>query len=300
MAVKTVKVQIDGRDYDLSYNATTKKWVGTIVAPATTSYNQPNHKYGIKVIASDMANNEAFIDRDNPDLGSKLQLRVREKQKPIVDIISPATGAMLTESDVTINFGLWNVGGSGIDINTLELKIDNTTQDKAKITIEQKDNKYICSYKTKLDDGKHNLEINIQDNDGNLNEKMVNTFEVDTIPPALNVSEPLNNSYTNKFDISVKGTTTDNTMPIAVTIKVNGVDQGKIELVDGKFTKAIKGVEGKNTIVIRSTDGAGKFSEVTRIVTVDTIMPIITNIELPDDDVDVSGTVTISVTVEDA
>lgn len=46
MAVSTVKVNINGQNYDLTYNGTSGKWEATITAPGVTSWNEPSNKYG--------------------------------------------------------------------------------------------------------------------------------------------------------------------------------------------------------------------------------------------------------------
>lgn len=82
MAVQSVKINLNGQNYNLVYNTTSKKWESTVTAPSTTSWNEVENKYGVTVTATDDAGNSTVVDRSHETLGNALKLRVLEKEKP--------------------------------------------------------------------------------------------------------------------------------------------------------------------------------------------------------------------------
>lgn len=304
MALNTVQAIINGQTYSLTYNSQSGKWEGTITAPSTTSYHETNNKYGVTITAEDQAGNITTKDRNDTTLGEDLQLRVLEKVKPTITISSPSSGARVTNAAPTIQLQLRDTG-AGINLSSLQLRIDGgtvITKDSPGMIVNSVPGGYDCSFlvQSALSEGGHTITINAQDNDGNTADTVTVTFTVDTAPPALNVSSPLEGLVTNNATITVTGTTNDETStPVTVTMKLNGVDQGTVNVSAGTFSKSISLTEGANTIVIRATDAAGLFSEVTRHVTLDTIAPTISGVTITPNPVDCGKTFIISVTVSD-
>lgn len=307
MSVSTVKVTINGQIYDLTYNGTSGKWEKTITAPSITSYNvNAGHYYPVQVQATDQAGNNTTKDDSDPTLGDDLKLAVKETTKPTISITSPSGGAKLTSASPTITFQLRDeVNGSGIKISSLELKIDGGTSignASSGMTCNAVSGGYDCTYvcQSALSEGSHTITINVQDNDGNTANQASTSFTVDTVPPALNISAPANGLITNNASCTVSGTTNDaTTSPVTVTVKLNGVDQGAVSVNEGSFSKAITLANGSNTIIVRSTDSAGKYSEVTRTVTLDTTPPVISAVTVTPNPVNGGSTFTIEVTVSD-
>lgn len=307
MAVSTVKVTIKGQTYDLSYNSTSGKWEGTITAPSTTSYNNNDgHYYPVTITATDQAGNSTVKNDSDATLGSNLKLAVKETTKPTIAITSPSSGAKLTTASPTISFQLRDeTGGSGIKINTLSLKIDGGSaigNTSTGMTCTPVTNGYDCTYavQSALAEGSHTITVDIQDNDGNAATESSTAFTVDTVPPTLNISNPADGLITNNASLTVSGTTNDVTSsPVTVTIKLNNVDQGTVTVTSGSFSKAITLAAGSNAIVIRSTDSAGKYSEITRTVTLDTTPPTISAVSVTPNPANAGATLTISVTVSD-
>lgn len=127
------------------------------------------------------------------------------------------------------------------------------------------------------------------------------TFTVDTVPPELSVSAPVDNLVTNQSSLVVKGTTNDVTSsPVTLTIKLNGGTEQTVEVgSDGSFTKTLTLVTGENTIVITAKDGAGKTSTVTKKVVLDQTAPVIQSVTISPNPVNAGATYTISVEVTD-
>lgn len=301
MAVKTVQVVINGQTHTLTYNATTKKYEATITAPATSSYNQNGHYYNVKVKATDEAGNSVTKDATDTTLGSSLQLKVKEKVAPVISITAPSSSAKLTNNKPVIN---WTVtdADSGVNPSTIKLIIDSQTITTG-ITKTQSGKNYTCSYTptTALSDEIHTIKISASDYDGNVATQKSVTFTVDTVPPELSVSAPVDNLVTNQSSLVVKGTTNDVTSsPVTLTIKLNGGTEQTVEVgSDGSFTKTLTLVTGENTIVITAKDGAGKTSTVTKKVVLDQTAPVIQSVTISPNPVNAGATYTISVEVTD-
>lgn len=301
MAVKTVQVVINGQTHTLTYNATTKKYEATITAPSTSSYNQNGHYYNVKVKATDEAGNSVTKDATDTTLGSSLQLKVKEKVAPVISITAPSSSAKLTNNKPVIN---WTVtdADSGVNPSTIKLIIDSQTITTG-ITKTQSGKNYTCSYTptTALSDGTHTIKVSASDYDGNVATQKSVTFTVDTVPPELSVSAPVDNLVTNQSSLVVKGTTNDVTSsPVTLTIKLNGGTEQTVEVgSDGSFTKTLTLVTGENTIVITAKDGAGKTSTVTKKVVLDRTAPVIQSVTISPNPVNAGATYTISVEVTD-
>lgn len=301
MAVKTVQVVINGQTHTLTYNATTKKYEATITAPSTSSYNQNGHYYNVKVKATDEAGNSVTKDATDTTLGSSLQLKVKEKVAPVISITAPSSSANLTNNKPVIN---WTVtdADSGVNPSTIKLIIDSQTITTG-ITKTQSGKNYTCSYTptTALSDGTHTIKVSASDYDGNVATQKSVTFTVDTVPPELSVSAPVDNLVTNQSSLVVKGTTNDVTSsPVTLTIKLNGGTEQTVEVgSDGSFTKTLTLVTGENTIVITAKDGAGKTSTVTKKVVLDQTAPVIQSVTISPNPVNAGATYTISVEVTD-
>lgn len=299
MAVQQVRVQLNGSWHTLTYNGTTGKYEATITAPSTTSYNQPGGYYPLTVEATD--------DHGNVATDTSARLTVKEVTKPTISISSPSASARLTNNKPPITFTVVdNSGGSGVDTSTVALKIDGGTAvgDGATGMVRTPiTNGYSYTYtpQTALTDGSHTVTVDASDNDGNTGTQKSVSFIIDTVAPTLNVTAPVDNLKTNIALVNVVGTTNDVTSSdVTVTVKLNGVDQGAVTVTSGSFSKAITLASGSNTIVVRSTDGAGKYTEITRTVSLNTVAPVISNISITPNPADVGTSITISCTVTDS
>lgn len=305
MAISTVRAQINGTWYDLTYNSSTGKYEKTITAPNTTSYNvNAEHYYPVTVQATNTAGTVKSVNDTDATLGNSLKLVVKEKVKPTIIITSPGASAYVINSKQPIVFQIRDeANGSGINISTLALKIDGGTtvgNGSAGMVCTKVTNGYDCTYtpQTALSDGVHTITINISDFDVNTATQASRTFTVDTVPPILNITNPANNFITNNSSLVIQGTTNDSTSsPVTVTIKLNNVDQGDVNLSSGNFSKAITLAEGSNTIVITSIDAAGKATSTTITGTLDTSIPNITSVTITPNPADAGATMVISVAV---
>lgn len=297
MAVQQVRAQINGTWHVLTYNGSTGKYEKTITAPTITSFNQSGGYYPVTVEATD--------DHGNQKTDTSARLTVKETVKPVINITSPASGSYLGSNTPPIVFTLRDeTNGSGVKLTTLSLKIDSTTYTNASagMVCTPVTGGYNCTYtpQSALSDGPHTVTVNVSDNDGNAGTQKTTTFTVDTVAPTLNVTAPVDNLKTNVAQVNVVGSTNDITSSSAtVTIKLNGADQGAVTVTGGNFSKAITLSQGSNTIIVRSTDLANKFTEVTRTISLNTVAPTISNIAITPNPADTGASITISCTVVD-
>lgn len=300
MAIKTVKATINGQTYDLTLNSASGKWEATITAPGKTSYNLAGGYYNVSVEATNEAGTKGSADASTVD---GLKLVVKETVAPVITIVSPTAGAYVANSKQPVVFNITDeTGGSGVDISTLVVKQDGTAVAAANIKHTAITNGYSVTYTppAALSDGSHTVTINCKDHDGNAAAEKSTTYTVDTVPPTLNVTSPADGLITAASAVTVAGTTNDATSsPVVITISLNGTDQGAIPVgTGGTFSKVVTLKKGRNTIVVKAKDAAGKESSVTRTVTLDTSVPKITAATITPNPVDTGKTMVISVTIE--
>lgn len=300
MAVQQVRALVGGTWHVLTYNGTTGKYEKTITAPSITSFNQPGGYYPINIEATD--------DHGNVAADTSARLTVKETTKPVITITSPSSGSYLSSNTPAITFTLRDeANGSGIKLSTLALKIDGGSSigsGSAGMVCTSVTNGYDCAYtpEVSLSDGSHSLTVNVSDNDGNAGTQKSISFTIDTIPPTLNVTAPVDGLKTNIAAANVVGITNDATSsPVTVTVNLNGVDQGSVPVDgSGNFTKAITLATGTNTIVVRSTDASGKYTEMERTVSLNQVAPVISDISIAPNPAGAGSSITISCTVTDS
>lgn len=299
MAIKTVRANINGTWHTLTYNSGNGAWEATVNAPGATSYNQPNGYYNVQVEATNDAGTKGTADGSTVN---GLRLVVKETVAPVITIVSPASGARVTNNKQPVVFNVTDeAGGSGVDLESVVVKLDGNPVASNEITHSSITNGYSFTYTpaSVLKDGPHTVSVNAADNDGNNAAGKSTSFTVDTVAPILNVTSPTDGLITNNASVTVAGTTNDATSsPVSVTIRLNGTDQGAVTVGSGgAFSKAVTLAEGANTIIVTSTDQAGKSSSVTIRVTLDTSVPVIKSATITPNPVDAGATMAISVVI---
>lgn len=303
MSVKTVQAVVNGQTYTLTLNSSTGKYEATITAPAKSSYNLTGHYYPVTVKATDDAGNTVSKTTSDTTIGSSLQLKVKEKVAPVIAITYPTAGAYSTNNKPVIKFKVTD-DDSGVNATTIGITIDSGSKITGdKITKTAVTGGYECTYTpdTALADGSHTIRIDASDNDGNAATQKSVTFKIDTVPPTLSITAPVNGLVTNQAACTVTGTTNDATSsPVKVTIKLNsGAAESVTVGTDGSFSKALTLTAGTNTITVVAADSAGKTTTVTRSVKLDTTAPTIKSVTLNPNPVDAGKTFVISVEVTD-
>ena len=298
MAVKTVKASINGQEYTLTYDESSGSYKATITAPSKSSYNNNDgHYYPVSVTATDDAGNSTTVTDTDATFGDDLKLKVKEKVKPTIAVTYPTDSATITSATPTIT---WTVtdDDSGIDEATIAIKIDSGTYVTSGITTTATTKGFNCSYKvpTSLSKGSHSFSLKVSDHDGNAATEVVTSFTVDTVPPALTITSPVDGLITNEESLTVSGTTNDVTStPVIVTVNGTPVTVQ----TNGSFSTTITLKSGSNTITVVATDAAGLKTTITRTVTLDTGAPVFQEITIVPNPVDAGKTYVISVKVTD-
>ena len=302
MAVKQVRVKINGTWYTATYNSSTGKYEATITAPEKSSYTLSGHYYPVTVEATDQAGNVTTKDASDTTLGASLQLKVKEKVAPVITITAPTASQLLTNNKPTIT---WKVtdADSGVNSNTIGITVDSGSKITSGITKTAITGGYQCTYTpaTALADGSHTIKFDASDNDGNAATTKSVTFKVDTVPPTLSITSPTDGLITNKAACTVSGVTNDVTSsPVTVTVQLNSGTATSVTVdSSGKFSTDLTLTEGTNTITIVAKDSAGKTTTITRKVTLDTAAPVIKSASITPNPVDCGKTYVISIEVTD-
>lgn len=308
MAIKTLTATINGQTVTLTLNSETGKYEAQLNAPAGSSYNLSGGYYPVSLRAEDTAGNVTTADSEHSTLGESLRLYVKEKVKPIITIISPSSGAYVTTDSPEIKFKVTDntvqtTGFSGINKDSLALKLGSVLVSNSEITWEETDGGFIGTHVPMVgfDDGDLTITINIKDNDGNSADTATSTFTIDTVAPSLVVTAPTSGLETNQSELNVVGSTDDVTSkPVSISVKLNGTDCGEVTIdSDGSFSKTITlDQQGENVIIITATDKAGKTTSVTRTVTYNTTAPVIKSVVITPNPADAGTLYKIVVEVE--
>lgn len=300
MAISTVRAQVNGTWHTLTYNSSSGAYTATITAPGQTSFKQSGGYYNVTVEATNTAGTKGTA---NASTLTSLRLVVKEKVAPVITILSPASGAYVTNNKQPVIFNVVDeTNGSGINLSTLVVKQDGTAVASTAVVTTAITNGYSVTYTpaSAILDGSHTVTISVSDNDGNAATAKSTTYTIDTTPPTLNITAPADNLVTATASLTVSGKTNDNTSsPVTVVITLNGTNQGTVTVAtDGSFSKAVTLAEGSNTLVVKATDAAGKASSITRTVTLDTSVPKVTSATISPNPVDAGATMIISVVIE--
>lgn len=296
MAISQVRANVNGTWYTLTYDSASGAYKATITAPGATSFNQTGGYYSVQVQATNTAGTTATVSGADLD---GLRLVVKERVAPVITIVSPSSGAYVTNNKQPIVFNVVDeTGGSGVNASSIVVKVDGTTIPHTTTAIANGFS-VTATPSTAMSDGSHTVTIDAKDNDGNAATQKSTTFKVDTVPPTLNVTAPIEGFITNTASLTLTGTTNDSTSsPVTIRVSLNGTDQGSVTVAtNGSFSKVITLTNGSNTITVTATDTAGKTSTVTRNVTLDTSVPQITSATITPNPADAGATVVISVVI---
>ena len=296
MGIKTVKVVIDGQTHVLTYDETSQQYKATISAPLETSYGQnEGHYYPITLTAIDDAGNSITVDDSDETFGEKLQLQVKEVTKPSIEVTSPTTGSIINNATPTIT---WNVTDleSGINSETISFKLNGVLIGSDSISKTEIEHGYKCKYiSTELVNGTQTCVFNVSDNDGNRADELTTNFIVDTTGPSLTVEEPSSDITTNKNKIVITGKVDDISKPITLTINDSPVVIG----TGGEFAHEYELIEGTNIVTVIARDSLNNETRIIRNITLDTKPPVISEVTLKPNPVNVGQTYIITVTVVD-
>ena len=284
----TVRVLINGTWTTLTYNSTSRAYEAQITAPGKTSFNEPN---GVYVVTAEATNTAGTVSK------ATTNLHVYETVKPVINISSPSSGAYVKNNKQPIVFTITDeVNGSGVDISSLVVKLNGTQITSGIVTTAITNGYSVTVTPPAMDDGSNTVTVDCSDNDGNAVDTKSTTFTVDTAPPILNVTSPVEGLITNNRTIVFSGSTNDSTSS-PVTLTVGGVSVTVNS--DGTFSYSKKySADGTYTVDIVATDSAGQTTTVSRTFTIDTSAPNIRSITISPDPVATGKVMTVKVVVE--
>lgn len=301
MAVKTAYVMFNGTKVAATLNEETGNYEATITAPAESSWSQPDHVYLAEVHAEDNAGNAAVVDSTSDDYGDQLKIRVLEKTKPTAQITKPTEGSVLGANEQDIVLVVKDAGGSGLNLTTVVFNVNGkaVAADTLTWTDGEDGAKTTTYHATGLTDGNNTVDLTVTDNDGNVSDKATVNFIISTAAPTLNITSPVDKLITNYPGATVSGTAAAGSDSVTLaSVTVNGA---KVTVnQDGTFTTNVALNEGDNTITVVATDSLGKATTVTRTVTLDSTVPVITDVVTEPLTVDSGKTFKITFKVTDA
>lgn len=298
--VKKAYATINGVEAIASYDAETDLWTVETTAPIKSSWPQDGHVYQIILFAEDEAGNTVQMDSSDPNYGEMLKLRVLEKTPPIATITKPTTGSVLGQSNQLIKMEIKDVGDSGLDLNTVEFKVNGTDHSSQLewTDNEAEDGTQISEFEAVgLSDGNNVITLSVKDNDGNKSVEDRVEFIVSTAAPTLEIDTPIEGLITNSSPITVSGKSEPGNQYVTITsVSINGEN---VSVEGGAFSKDVELDEGENEIVIIATDTVGNTVTVRRKVILDTHAPIITEVTTERTEVEAGGMIKITFRVTD-
>ena len=289
MAVKKVTALVQGQTVELTYNESTGYYEAVCTAGFDSSFPEDGGYFPASMSVEDTAGNSASVDTSHSSYGNNLRLFVFEQNKPQITILSPTSGAYITNTTKPeIRFSIVDKtteqlsGYSGINKDSVVLTVGGVVVDNSKISFTETEGGYIGTYipETDLADGEITITVDGADNDGNNAETAIVTFKIDNLAPSLTLTSPADGLETNKSVITVSGTTNDTSKPVTVNITLNGTDVGEVTVnEDGSFSKDVDlSKQGENTIVVTAKDASGKSTSITRTVIFSTTAPVFTEV----------------------
>jgi len=235
----------------------------------STTVNLVEGLNSVVLTAKDKAGNTTTVSRS----------LIRDSQAPIVTITSPNDSLITKLQSIKVN-------GTIVDANFASLKINNTS-----ITI---DSTGAFSSQLNLNEGVNTISLIASDKAGN-STTMTRLAILDTQPPTVHLTSPVDSLITKQQNIDVSGTCVDSS---AVTLIINGnsVPIG----VGGAFSYQSPTIEGKNSITVVAADAAGNSTTISRLVIRDSQPPVVTLQSPMDSLVTNQASITVSGKVSDS
>ena len=186
-----------------------------------------------------------------------------DRTGPVLNISNPKEGELINVSNVTVEWEIFDPSGIG----SFEVRMDNGSWISM---VSEKNHTF-----TDLSDGVHTVFFRASDVFGNEVERSIH-FTVDTTPPMVSISIPVEGRYTNISTMDVSWDCYD---------AVSGIDEVHL-LIDGisgivpvNGTRSISFYEGEHTIMIRAMDLAGFETVMTQHFEVDVRSPFLEILE---------------------
>lgn len=297
--VKTAYAMINGQKVVAQYHEDTQSWSIETAAPAESSWSQPDHVYQITLHAEDNAGNTVEMTSSDPTYGEQLKVRVLEKTAPTATIVSPTQGSVIGENETDIILEIQDAGGSGLNMESVSFKLNGAPISSLEWSDGEGGKKTATYHATALPDGSNRIELSVTDNDGNKSNVASTSFIVSTAAPSLTVATPTEGLITNSSTVTVTGNVAPGNENVTIaSLTVNG-QPVSVEPAGGEYSYEHRLSEGANAITVKATDSAGNSTQVVRNATLDTKIPVITDVLLESATVDAGGTIRITFKVTD-
>lgn len=276
------------------------KFYGLIYAPAAYINVSGNHNtYGALIGDQIKVSGNGKIHYD------KAVGRAHEKVPPVITNLIPEPDSLINDNRPSISADYYDER-SGIDINSVRITLDGEDVTSLSIITEEK-----VSYTpgTELEDGLHNVMVEVKDKAGNSAQANW-SFTVDATPPLIDITQPLDGSTisTNAPLITITYNDAESGVNLSsLQILINGADKTSLFTVtDTQASCQIPETdplpEGESTIQASISDLAGNQSSTSSTFTVQTdITPPDINIIQPvDGSIIATNTPLITITYNDA
>lgn len=297
--VKTAYAMINGQKVVAQYNENTQSWSVETSAPAESSWSQPDHVYQITLHAEDDAGNTVEMTSSDPTYGEQLKVRVLEKTAPTATIVSPTQGSVIGKNETDIILEIQDAGGSGLNMESVSFKLNGAPISSLEWSDGEDGKKTATYHATTLPDGSNSIELSVTDNDGNKSNVASTSFIVSTAAPSLTVATPTEGLITNSSTVTVTGNVAPGNKNVTIASLTVNDQPVSVEPAGGEYSYEHRLSEGANVITVKATDSAGNSTQVVRNVTLDTKVPVITDVVLESATVDAGGTIRITFKVTD-
>ena len=234
--------------------------------------------YWIKPITLSSANTLEVRLTSKPNSFIIIRMMATGTTSPRITVTSPENNAVTNSSQVTVS-------GTILDETTVSARINGTP-----VTIAPNGS---FSSTIQLTEGLSTITMEAADAFNN-SSTATRSVRLDTQPPVITLSSPLDSLITNQSVINIAGTVSDST---EVRITVNG---SNVAVTDGAFHVAFQPTEGWNTVTVVATDSAGNVTTVTRTVRRDTQPPALAVTEPADSLITSQTTVAVQGRVSDS
>ncbi|WP_233595405.1 Ig-like domain-containing protein [Corallococcus sp. CA031C] len=197
--------------------------------------------YTVTAVSTDAAGNTSTPDQTSFTV---------DLTGPEVDITTPADGAFVNTSTVTVT-------GTSVDATSVTLTFEGT--DYGPITVDASGN-WSYTLPGPLDEDTYTVTVVAVDGAGNTSPTATTTFTVDLTAPTVAITTPANGSTVTNPNVTATGTSTGAT---SVTVTFRGTNYGPIAVdASGNWSQALPGplTNGSYTVTAVAEDAAGNTS----------------------------------------
>lgn len=233
------------------------------------SVNVSGGTWTAKLVPSNLSWNTSYTMTSNFPVSDKFVDNI----SPTINLTAPVNNSFLNKNNITVNF-------TAIDNLNLEQEcsrnLNDTIASLGNVTFGVQ-NPYILN----LSDGTYPLNVTCSDQSKNNATSQTIIFTVDTVKPTISiVSADANNSFVNRNYTFINVSASDLTNISACVLEWNSTNQIMTMTGTNPVSCFVNktATDGTYTYNILANDSAGNVASLNRIITFDTITPVIDNI----------------------